>query len=73
MSGDCTMPINDWPAHERPRERLLAHGAAALSDAELLAEARNSLGSFSVMTIENEPQKACEASESVPTSEPLDG
>src|SRR5437762_13857850 len=36
-SGDCTMPINDWPEHERPRERLLAHGAAALSDAELLA------------------------------------
>jgi DNA repair protein RadC len=25
------------PAHERPRERLLSHGAAALSDAELLA------------------------------------
>jgi DNA repair protein RadC len=31
------MPITDWPAHERPRERLLAHGPAALSDAELLA------------------------------------
>ncbi|HSC80627.1 MAG TPA: DNA repair protein RadC [Chitinolyticbacter sp.] len=31
------MSITDWPAAERPREKLLAHGAAALSDAELLA------------------------------------
>jgi DNA repair protein RadC len=31
------MSITDWPAGERPRERLLAQGAAALSDAELLA------------------------------------
>ena len=31
------MAISDWPAAERPRERLLAEGAAALSDAELLA------------------------------------
>jgi len=31
------MAITDWPAGERPRERLLAYGAAALSDAELLA------------------------------------
>ena len=31
------MAITDWPAAERPRERLLEHGAAALSDAELLA------------------------------------
>ncbi|MGH8541001.1 MAG: RadC family protein [Stenotrophobium sp.] len=31
------MPITDWPAGERPREKLLARGAAALSDAELLA------------------------------------
>ena len=31
------MAITDWPAEERPRERLLAHGATALSDAELLA------------------------------------
>lgn len=31
------MPIRDWPEQERPRERLLKHGAAALSDAELLA------------------------------------
>jgi DNA repair protein RadC len=29
--------ISDWPVAERPRERLLAHGAAVLSDAELLA------------------------------------
>lgn len=31
------MPIADWPEGERPREKLLARGAAALSDAELLA------------------------------------
>ena len=32
MSG-----IKDWPEDERPREKLLARGAADLSDAELLA------------------------------------
>ena len=31
------MRIAEWPEHERPRERLLKHGAAALSEAELLA------------------------------------
>ncbi|AQV95422.1 JAB domain-containing protein [Cupriavidus necator] len=31
------MTIADWPACERPREKLLECGAAALSDAELLA------------------------------------
>ncbi|SRR6266581_8036970 len=31
------MAISDWPAAERPRERLLAEGAGTLSDAELLA------------------------------------
>ncbi|GAB2500589.1 RadC family protein [Arenimonas alkanexedens] len=31
------MHIHDWPEGERPREKLLAHGAARLSDAELLA------------------------------------
>ncbi len=31
------MTIRDWPATERPRERLLRHGTGALSDAELLA------------------------------------
>lgn len=31
------MAITDWPEAERPREKLLARGAAALSDAELLA------------------------------------
>ncbi|GAB2903619.1 DNA repair protein RadC [Uliginosibacterium flavum] len=31
------MAITDWPEDERPRERLLAKGAAALSDSELLA------------------------------------
>ncbi len=33
----AAMHIRDWPAEERPREKLLARGAAALSDAELLA------------------------------------
>jgi DNA repair protein RadC len=31
------MAITDWPMQERPRERLMALGAAALADAELLA------------------------------------
>ncbi|NYT46906.1 MAG: DNA repair protein RadC [Candidatus Methanofishera endochildressiae] len=31
------MGIKDWPADERPREKLLDHGANTLSDAELLA------------------------------------
>ncbi|MCL6269717.1 DNA repair protein RadC [Sansalvadorimonas sp. 2012CJ34-2] len=31
------MAISDWPADERPREKLLARGATSLSDAELLA------------------------------------
>jgi DNA repair protein RadC len=31
------MGIKEWPAAERPRERLLAHGPQALSEAELLA------------------------------------
>ncbi|MGB8807270.1 MAG: UPF0758 domain-containing protein, partial [Candidatus Rickettsiella isopodorum] len=31
------MSITDWPAKERPREKLLSHGASVLSDAELLA------------------------------------
>lgn len=31
------MTIKDWPADERPREKLLERGADTLSDAELLA------------------------------------
>jgi DNA repair protein RadC len=31
------MAIKDWPEGERPRGRLVAHGAQALSDAELIA------------------------------------
>jgi DNA repair protein RadC len=31
------MHLRDWPLHERPREKLLAAGAGALADAELLA------------------------------------
>ncbi|NNB13507.1 RadC family protein [Pseudomonas fragi] len=31
------MSIRDWPAAERPREKLLQHGSGSLSDAELLA------------------------------------
>ena len=29
--------LQNWPSEERPREKLLRHGAASLSDAELLA------------------------------------
>ncbi|UJP06272.1 MAG: DNA repair protein RadC [Nitrosomonas sp.] len=31
------MAITNWPIHDRPREKLLQKGAAALSDTELLA------------------------------------
>ena len=31
------MSIRDWPAEDRPRERLLRHGASSLTDAQLLA------------------------------------
>lgn len=31
------MSIKDWPATERPREKLLTQGASSLTDAELLA------------------------------------
>ena len=31
------MHIREWPSTERPREKLLQRGPAALSDAELLA------------------------------------
>jgi DNA repair protein RadC len=31
------MNLRDWPAAERPREKLLSNGVAMLSDAELLA------------------------------------
>lgn len=31
------MAIRDWPEDEQPREKLIARGAGALSDAELLA------------------------------------
>ncbi len=36
------MPIRDWPVGERPREKLISRGAAALSDTELLALLRGS-------------------------------
>lgn len=31
------MSLRHWPVNERPREKLVKHGAAALSEAELLA------------------------------------
>lgn len=31
------MAISHWPQEQRPRERLIKHGAGALSDAELIA------------------------------------
>lgn len=34
---DKRTSVKYWPEDERPRERLIAHGAASLSDAQLLA------------------------------------
>lgn len=36
-TGPAPVHIRDWPVDERLREKLLARGASALSDAELLA------------------------------------
>jgi len=36
-SGNGGLTIREWPESERPREKLLARGPHALSDAELLA------------------------------------
>ena len=30
------MPITHWPQEDRPREKLLTHGASALTYAELI-------------------------------------
>ena len=37
MNDKPKLSINQWAAEDRPREKMLAKGAAALSDAELLA------------------------------------
>jgi len=37
LDKEVYMSIKHWPRAERPREKLLIHGPAALSDAELLA------------------------------------
>ncbi|MFT4099844.1 MAG: DNA repair protein RadC [Burkholderiaceae bacterium] len=37
MSEPPRLSLRDWPASERPRERLIAEGTARLTDAELLA------------------------------------
>jgi DNA repair protein RadC len=44
--------IKDWPADERPREKLLNHGPGALSDAELLTILiRTGTGKFSALDL----------------------
>ncbi len=37
MPDNRIMRVKDWPEAERPRERLISHGPAALSEAQLLA------------------------------------
>lgn len=37
MSENESRSVKHWPEDERPRERLIAHGSASLSDAQLLA------------------------------------
>jgi DNA repair protein RadC len=54
-----SMPIKDWPTDERPREKLLTKGAAALSDAELLAVLlRNGTAGRSALDIAREVLKS---------------
>jgi DNA repair protein RadC len=37
MANKGSTSVKNWPEDERPRERLIAHGPASLSDAQLLA------------------------------------
>ncbi len=37
MESGVTLAIKEWPEEERPRERCLSRGAAALSTTELIA------------------------------------
>jgi DNA repair protein RadC len=46
------MRINEWPAAERPREKLLATGVAALSDAEILGVLLGSSGIAGINVVE---------------------
>ena len=46
------MRIREWPAGERPREKLLAAGASALSDAEVLGVLLGSSGLRGVNIVE---------------------
>jgi len=59
------MHIRDWPANERPREKLLASGAGALSDAELLAiflgsgtAGRDAVATARALLVEHGPLRA---------------
>jgi DNA repair protein RadC len=36
-AGKTCRKVSEWPADERPRERLIRHGSTTLSDAQLLA------------------------------------
>lgn len=48
------MTIKNWPADQRPREKLLLHGAAALSDVELLSLfVRTGTRGFSAIDVAN--------------------
>jgi DNA repair protein RadC len=53
------MKIQDWPLHERPREKLIQFGAANLSDAELLAILINS-GTKGKSAVEIASKALCE-------------
>jgi DNA repair protein RadC len=55
------MTFSTWPEHERPRERLLSQGAAALSDAELLAVLlRTGIAGASAVDIARDSLRTCD-------------
>jgi DNA repair protein RadC len=55
------MAISDWRPEERPRERLLAQGAQALSDAELVAVLlRTGVRGKTAVDLAREILKACD-------------
>ena len=54
------MRITEWPAGERPRERLLEEGCGALSDAELLALVLRTSGVPGITSVERARQLLAE-------------
>ena len=49
--GNNKLTINQWAEEDRPREKMMQHGAAALSNAELLAILIGSGNTATIVTV----------------------